>query len=142
MKRLDFDSPLIRRVTKEAKCIRAESDYDRYQISAVIFDKRKVISTGTNMRKTAPVQCFYNKYRKIQCLRGWSHAEINALGRLKRLGTKVDPKNLAILVYREYKNGVVALARPCPACEQALRDFGITDIYYTGDNSMCYEKYK
>lgn len=142
MKQLDLDSALIRRVTKEAKDVRSESDYDRFQIGAVIFDKRKVLCTGSNMRKTTPVQCFYNKYRNIQYLRGWSHAEINALGKLKKRFANVDPKNLAILVYREHKNGVVALARPCPACEQALRDFGITDIYYTGNNSMCYEKYK
>ena len=70
------------------------------------------------------------------------HAEMSALLRLKRFFPDIHAQDVGILVYRETASGELALARPCPACEKALRDYGITDIYYTGKNSMVYEKYK
>ena len=31
------------------------------------------------------------------------------------------------------------MARPCPACMAAIKDFGIKNIYYTTDDGMAYE---
>ena len=67
------------------------------------------------------------------------HAEINAIQRLsKRSGE--DFSKCHIFIYRE-GGGSKRLAKPCQACEKAIRDLGITNVHYTGLNSFIYEKY-
>lgn len=92
------------------------------------------------------MQYEYNQYRSFQDIGPDSitpccHAEIAALTRLKNLYPNVNPKDLNILVYRENADGKYVMAKPCPACEQALRDYGIKHVYYTGNNSICCEEY-
>jgi len=67
------------------------------------------------------------------------HAEINAIQRLSRRSGE-DFSKCHIFIYRE-GGGTKRLAKPCKACEKAIRDLGITNVHYTGLNSFVYEKY-
>ena len=52
---------------------------------------------------------------------------------------KMDKSKLSIYIWRG-KNGSRMLSKPCPACQAALKDFGIKNIYYTGNNAFVYEE--
>ena len=122
------------------------SGYPKYHIGAVVFNKGKIYATGTNSYKGSSLQLGYNKLYK-HCPDGWvggcTHAEVDALKDLIKTyrNTSLDFSRLSILVYREGKDGRYALAKPCPACEHALRDLGIKDVYYTGNDSIVHERY-
>lgn len=114
-------------------------DYPRYKIGAVIVYKNQVISVGWNTTKENPIQKEYNIERgfNVESAKNSLHAEIHAIIKSKDL--YVDWKKASIFVYREYKNGIRALAKPCPACEKAIRDLGIKNVYYTGTDRYCHE---
>jgi hypothetical protein len=61
-----------------------------------------------------------------------------ALYKIKYLD--VDFSKVEIYIYRQNKNGERALAYPCKACKRFMKDIGIKHIYYTGNNSFCYER--
>ena len=42
----------------------------------------------------------------------------------------IDFHNLKLFVYRELKDGSIAMARPCPSCMALIKDLGIKKIYY------------
>ena len=128
---------------KNAKITSEQSTYDQFKLGAVIFDGKKIIATGCNHSKGHPMQKKYNKHRykenEHEC--GYVHAEINAIVNMLHTHHNIDCSNLSIFIYREHKNGDYALAKPCRACEKALKDLGIKNVYYTGDKSLVYEKY-
>ena len=51
----------------------------------------------------------------------------------------IDFSKVKLYVYREHKNGVKALARPCPACQQMIKDMGIQEVWFTTENGFGYE---
>lgn len=142
MKQKPFDSAIIKRAIKQAREEREQSDFRFFKLGAVIFSSKRILVSGHNTNRTNPTQAEYNKYRPYHCESCACHAEMSALIRLRRNFPDIRAQEIGILVYREHADGTAALAKPCPACEKALRDFGITDIYYTGKNSLVYEKYK
>lgn len=143
MKQRLFTSRIIQNALREARQARDESDYRFFKMGASIFTNKKVLTTGYNINKTCPLQKKYNIFRKFDTaqMKCCCHAEMSALIKLRRMYPNVKGNQLSIMIYRETANGDLAMARPCPACEKALRDYGITDIYYTGNNSLIYEKY-
>ena len=144
MKQKTFGSWIIQSAQKNAKSARLSSDYRYFRIGACIFTKNKILVSGANVNKTSPMQDKYNHYRPFDTrrMKGCCHAEISALQRLKRLYPNINPSEVSIMVYRETADGKLALARPCPACEKALRDYGINNVYYSGKNKMIYEEYE
>ena len=67
------------------------------------------------------------------------HAEQSVLSRIKFLD--IDFSKVTLFIYREYKSGKFALARPCKSCEKAIRDLGIKTVVYTTDGGYAIEKY-
>lgn len=122
------------RAAKEAAL---DSDF-KVRVGAVITKNGSVCSKGHSSEKTSPVMARYNKYRNFdnadKYVEHKLHAEIQALCKLKNRTSDT------IYVYRETADGVLALSRPCPACMAALRNAGIRNIYYTGNNSYIYER--
>ena len=51
----------------------------------------------------------------------------------------IDFSKVKLYVYREHKNGVKALARPCPACQKMIKDMGIKEVWFTTENGFGYE---
>ncbi|MEG1725941.1 MAG: hypothetical protein RR313_11155 [Anaerovoracaceae bacterium] len=108
------------------------SDFPRQHLGAVIMQGGTTISVGYNTTKENPIQKHYNKYRSDEVFqRNSLHAEMMAIVKLKGIDECVDWRKRTLFVYRESKDGISALARPCPACRKALLDYGITSIYYT-----------
>ena len=137
-----YSEKQIERYFKIAKQVSIFSDFPKQKIGAVIVYKNKIISTGYNSIKENPLQMKYNFFRDMEndkCY--WKnkiHAEIMALSKIK--DKDINFNKVSIFVYRQHKNGEIALAKPCKACEHALKDFGIRNIYYTDYKKICYEK--
>ncbi len=129
-----------------AKTTSKVSDVREYHLGAVIFDKHKIYCYACNTDKEIPMQRYYNRFKAPDAHK-WrkhsAHAEMNCIHKLlQQYYDKLpDYKKLSILVYREHRNGTLAMARPCKACSKALRDLGFRHVYYTSDNGLCYEEF-
>lgn len=117
MKQKMFD--MARRLSKKSP--------SKFKLGCVISNKNHVISVGfNNMGKTHP---------KIDGAWKTLHAEAHAL---MGLSTK-ETNNCTVYVYRETKDGVPAMSKPCPLCETALREAGIKKVYYSVNYSPYWE---
>lgn len=124
---------------KAAKSMSELSDFKQYHIGAVAVYGHKIISSGYNSCKTNPVQKRLNVYRFDADTPATLHAELSCL--LPLINRRdIDFSNVSLYVYREYKNGNLAMSRPCASCMALLRDLGIRHIYYTGDGSYINEE--
>lgn len=133
----------IKRYFDFARCVSLCGDYPKYHIGAIAVYKNKIIASGYNCMKENSSQAKYNYYR---CYIGdkynWKnriHAEIMVLNKIKNM--KIDFSKVSIFVYREYKNEETALSKPCKACERAIKDMGIKNVYYTDVDKFVYEYY-
>lgn len=130
----------------EAKRCSEKSDYHGAtyaKIGAVAVFKGVVIAKGYNKNKTHPLQEKYNSYRYDTNTNHYYpskiHAEMELVSKIRNLD--IDFSKVIIYVYRETKEGHLALARPCRACTQALKDLGIKVVCYTTDDGYCEERY-
>lgn len=98
-------------------------------ITAVIYDKKgKVLSIGKNSYiKTHPKQAMHAA-RVGRPDKVFLHAEMDAIIRCKDLS-----KAHKILVSRVKSKGAYGNAKPCPICEDALREAGIKHVEWTFD---------
>lgn len=105
------------------------NDGQKFYVAAATLDKRgKVIAIGFNSPvKTHPLMKRYcllhNKYKIFL------HAEISALVRSQR---EVD----SLVVVRVNKHKQIALAKPCPICQAAIRDANVKMVYYTDNEGV------
>jgi len=108
----------INRIFEIAKKLAKKSDHPRYRLGCVLMNKKHVIGLGFNAHRTHPKSP--HKYKHI-------HAEFSAI-----LGCEVsDLRDSVAYVYRENRNGVIGMAKPCPTCHKMLQDVGVKRIYYT-----------
>jgi|SRR5687768_3970180 len=105
------------------------SDYERIKIGAVLVKKGDVISIGYNRKKTHPTQKKYNKFRNMNGHQNdFIHAEIDAI-----IKSKSNLNGAFIYISRQTCNGELGMCRPCPACMEAIRESGISRVYYTSN---------
>lgn len=124
---------------KAAKSVSELSDFKQQHIGAVAVAGHKIISSGFNSCKTNPTQKRLNIHRFNADTPATVHAELSCL--LPLINRKdIDFSNVSLYIHREYKNGNLALARPCASCMALLKDLGIRHIYYTGDGSYINEE--
>lgn len=129
---------------KLAKNASTFSDFPRVRHGAVIIYKGRVLSVGWNTTKTMPLQMEYNKYRNFnpEFSVNSAHAEIMALDRAMKQYENIDFSKCSIFCYREYQHGGgLAPSKPCPACEAAIRNAGIQNVFYTMKGSFVHETY-
>lgn len=96
------------------------------ELTAIAYDKRgRIISIGNNSYViTHPLQAKYA--RKVGCPDAvYIHAEIDAIVRAR--GRKIH----RIFVSRMDAHGNYVMAKPCKACQLALKDFGIKLVAWT-----------
>lgn len=126
----------IARFMALAKKASLNATYPRQHIGAVMVVGTKVIAVGYNTAKTNPIQHHYNKFRfEADCLNnGVVHAETMLLLKTKYLD--VDWAKISVYIYREFKDGTPALAKPCMACQVALEERGIKNIYYSSPDGV------
>ena len=124
---------------RAAKAVSELSDYPIHKLGCVIVKGHRIVSSGHNHKhKCNPLQAKLDteKY-KVQCP-GKLHAEIMAL--LPLIRDKVDLSNASIYIYREHKDGTLAMARPCSSCQKIIRQMKIKRCFYTIENGYAVEK--
>ena len=124
-----------------------KSDYsggNKAQVGCIAVYKNTILAKGWNSDKTHTDQAKFNVARFKNCgnnyLPNKVHAEVAALSKIKFLD--IDFSQVHVYVYRELKNGELGLARPCPACQAAIKKLGIRNIHYTTHDGYCYEIWK
>ena len=112
------------------------------RIGTIITYKGTVLAKGWNSNKTHSTQAYFNKARYKNTgnhyLPDKIHAEIMALNKIKYLD--IDFSKVEIYNYREFKDGTMAMCRPCPACMKMIKEMGIRIIHYTTPDGYATEK--
>jgi len=110
----------------------AKSSPSKKKVGAVLLNKNKVVVSATNLEtKSHPIQARFAErvglHQKI-----YLHAEISAL-------VKCREECDTIIVARVNPQEKLRNSRPCPICELALKEAGITKIHYSTDEGFLYE---
>lgn len=122
-----------------AKQVSFLSDYNGPHLGCVCVDGRRIVTSGYNAMKTNPTQRKYNRFRDFnECYPARVHAEVSALNSL--IGKDIDFSKMKLYVYREHKNGTLAMARPCKSCMALIKALGIKKICYTTEDGYAEEK--
>ena len=117
----------IKRFMLRAREAAKRSTYPKQSIGAVLVYGNKILATGCNTNKTNPTQKRYNierGYDQNVKNNGICHAEMQILLKTKFLD--IDWDKTTLYVYRELKNGTIGCAKPCPACEKAIKETRIS----------------
>jgi tRNA(Arg) A34 adenosine deaminase TadA len=110
----------------------AKSSPSKKQVGALLLSKNKVIVSATNLEtKSHPLQAKFAERVGLK-EKIYLHAEIAAL-------VKCRDEADTIIVARVNPQGKLRMARPCPICELALKEAGITHIHYTTNHGFLYE---
>ena len=110
-------------------------------IGGVAVYKGSIVAEAWNTNKTSPLQAHYNVYRYNGNTPCKCHCETQLIQRLRwKFGDGIEWEKVHIYLYREYKNGNLALSRPCPSCMAMLKDFGIKKVMYTTTDGFVEEK--
>ncbi len=118
------------------------SDYKQFHIGSLLVYKKQIVSMGCNANKTHRIQAQYNRYRNLfgHNVIHKLHSEIACLIRAERL--EVPFEECILYIFRQHKNGILAMARPCPACLEMIKSKGIKTICYSTENSYAIEYIK
>lgn len=110
------------------------------RIAAALVLGDDIISIGINSKKTDPFQL---KYCRAQMpapgeqFQIYQHAEIAAIKKaMNRISLKDISKCRLFVVRRKRSNDgtmVYGMAKPCPICELAIKDFKIKNVHWTLD---------
>ena len=103
--------------------------------------KHLIITTCYN-KKGQVISCANNSYKKTHPLQKYFaekvghpdkiylHAEIAAILR------RGDQKIYSIWIQRRNKKNKMLLAKPCPICQEAIKAFGIKNVYYSTNDGI------
>lgn len=119
------------------------SDYSgAARVGCAVYYKGSLLAKAHNSDKTSLLQERYNRYRYKDCgtryLPAKNHAELAALKKIRYLD--IDFSRVEVYIYRELKNGSLAMTRPCESCMAFLKKMGIKVIHYTTDDGFATEK--
>ena len=125
---------------RAAKTVSELSDYPKHKIGCVVVKGHRIISSSCNSAtKCHPLQAKLDSEKYgVECP-GRVHAEIAALLPLMR--DKVDLNGASIYIFRQHKNGTLAMARPCSSCQKVIRQLGIKKVFYSIENGYAVEKW-
>lgn len=120
-----------------AKAVSESSEFPKVHIGCVITEgNHRIISSGCNSTKTHPLQKQLNRERFEVDSVHTLHAEVSAL--LPLMKEDIDFSKVEVYTHRNYANGKIAMARPCPSCMKLIKDLGIKKIHYTtSDGYAC-----
>ena len=97
---------------KFAARIAAQSNHKQHHHAAILVRAGSIVGVGYN--------------------HNWRHAEVVAMGKVwpnKRSG-------LCLWSFRFLKSGELGMAKPCPACQKALKESGVLNIHYSTPTGM------
>lgn len=111
------------------------------KVGSSIYIGNKCISSAVNSNKTNPKVVKYNSilpFEKTPFL----HAELAAIiSAAKKIDMK-EFKYSTLYVARRLNIGGCGLARPCAACMEAIKEYGIPRVIYTTDSGYAVEYIK
>jgi len=110
-------TPILYYLNK-AKIKSKKSNHYKVKIGAILVNKGKVVSTGFNKLR-------HNRHRQYSRWQNSVHAEIDCL---LKAGNSAGG---TLYVYRENKNGELAICKPCIFCQILIREKNIKKIIYT-----------
>jgi deoxycytidylate deaminase len=99
-----------------------KSNHLKYRVGAVIFDKGKIISCGSNNI----CRSVKHLHPRFQTWKGSVHAEVAAIIKAKK-----NLKSCSILVLRLNRNNEFRFSKPCYNCMMYINYVGIRKVYYT-----------
>lgn len=114
------------RFLKNAKKASLNSNHHLHSIGCTLVKGGRIIGTGFNILKTSPRSP--NRFFSI-------HAEVKAI-----LSAKTDITGATAYIFRQTKDGTMALARPCQSCFDFLISHGIKNIVYSSEGYFKKEK--
>ena len=116
-------------------CIRRSMDiasargvWSRCRHFTFILDGKRIVSFGTNSRKTHPLNLLHPyTNRNMEAISQFvgTHSEMKAI---LKIG---DCRGLSLLNVRIDRNGRIAQSRPCRGCMSVIRAAGIREVAYT-----------
>lgn len=110
----------------------AKSSPSKKQVGAVLLSKGRVLTTAVNLEdKTHPVQAKWARRAGLEP-KQYLHAEIAALVRCRQ---EAD----TIVVARVNGQGHLRTAKPCPICAMALKEAGVSKVWYTTNDGFVYQ---
>ena len=120
-----------------AKEVSKIATYRGVHIGCIAVQNHRIVSSGYNSNKSAPIQKRANLERfkedGKELYEHLLHAEINCIKPLIKQNN-VNFKKVRLYIYRSTKSDIPALSRPCASCLKIIKENGIRWIYYTGDN--------
>ena len=139
---MDVDPSLSKRERayfNSAKSISELSDH-RCRLGCIVVDGHRIISSGHNSKtKFHRIQSeLDNKFFPGYENKGPVHAEVSAL--IPLIKRRMDLSGTTLYVYRESKDGKLAMSRPCPRCMQLIKEQGIKKICYTTNDGYVNER--
>lgn len=117
---------------KTAHKLALTSTYGRFRLGAIAVKNNRIVSMGTNQKKSHPIQA---KFTHRPHLESWLHAEIHCIS----LAKPKDIEGSYIYVSRVLKCDDPATSRPCPGCVDALKHYKVKGMYYFQDGNYYYE---
>ena len=106
----------------------AKKSTHRFKVGAVIFNKKRIISSGHNYARKS-VRSLLPSFQKRK---NSVHAEVDSI-----IKAKTDLKGMSMLVVRVNTSGNLGLAKPCDHCMTYIRHVELKDVYYSStDNKI------
>ena len=111
-----------------------------YRLAAGIIYKNTLVSVGVNSYKTDHFQAKYSKNEKAIQL----HAEVSAIKNALRQLSVDDIQKATLVVVRVKRKTnkepySPAMAKPCSGCRRCMIEFGIKNVYYTGEEGRIHQ---
>ncbi len=132
---------LLNRLVRMYDYIYTDKPYKHTKTVSFLVYHGKVVNFGINSDKTSPMQ---NKYRLktdlkyIENFIDKEHSEVNCL---RKTDESICFDKCELVIISKKRDGDFRLARPCDVCMSAIKDFGISKIYYTNKNgTFTFEK--
>lgn len=109
-----------------AKRASANSDHRDHRIGCVIVRGNRILGIGYNLLKTHPQSPHKHKS---------THAEFRAV-----LAADRHVEGATAYIFRQQKNGIPSISRPCKTCWEYLMRQGIKKVVYTFEGSFKEER--
>ena len=121
--------------------IYTDKPYKHTKTVSFLVYRGKVVNFGINSDKTSPMQNKYRLRTELKYIENFidkEHSEVNCL---RKTDESICFEKCELVIISKKRDGDFRLARPCDVCMSAIKDFGISKIYYTNKNgTFTYEK--
>jgi deoxycytidylate deaminase len=107
---------------KESK----RSDHHSHKLGCVIVRGSRILGIGHNMMKTHAKS--NHSFKSV-------HAEFMAI-----LNSGRNIRGATAYIFREQKNGIPAMSRPCKDCWKLLMEYGIKNVVYSFEGTFVQER--